>query len=1109
MKKKICIRLVSIALGLLLVGSVSILSYAEAPPVAEPPEAAPPEASLEETEPLLTKTLFAPKETPPIVSVLTSAGSLWEWMPQGPGPTEDGQVTIPPDDLVTGAVHTVVAHPTDPDTLYLGAVNGGVWRTTNATDPNPNWTPLTDQFPSLSIGALEFDPTDATNQTLVAGIGRYSNFGRRGGPRTGLLRTTDGGSTWVQLGDVDLAGRNISGVGPRGNIILVAVNTGTQPGMYRSTDGGANFQFISGLNGLNNGPVFDLVGDPGNQNRFYSGVGGANGGVFRTDDAGASWTNATDAAIGGLVGVGTGNIELAVHDDTAAGTNAVYVAVCNPVPNAGQQLAGILRSANQGGAWTAMDLPQTNEAGTTVGIHWGGQCGTNLSVVADPTNDQIVYVGGDVQPNPFPNSIGATDFEGRLFRGDASIAPTGAVPSPQWTALTHNGTGGGTAPHADSREMVFDANGEIIEGDDGGIYRRTSAGSTTGDWESVIGDLQVTEFHDIAYDTNSNILIGGAQDTGTPQQITTGGTTWDSVDTADGGDVAVDNITLAGSNQSIRYSSRQRLGGFRRATYNASNTLLGTVFPALTTGSGTTLVTGSLGNVQFKTPVKLNEIDPNRLVIGGGNNIWESSDQGDNLDEVVDGFGNGVGVNRPHAIAYGGRSGGVDNPDVLYVGSGNQVFIRTAAGGALNASTALPAGAGVVCDIELDPDDWRTAYVVDANQVFVTDDAGVTWTDITGNLADNNLRTVVFVPATGDIVLVGGESGVFAMRSGTPGVWAEIGTGLPEAPVYELDYDDADDVVVAGTLGRGAWLLSDVSVNVNIPPICDANGPYIQSCQGTNTAVMLDGTGSSDPDPGDALTYSWTTDCAGATFDDPTSPTPTLTVDSSPGCFVQCNVLLTVTDSAGESSNCSATVTIFDSTPPVISCPADTTIECDESTAPTNTGNATALDTCDPSPLVTYADVVTPGICPQEEIITRTWTATDECGNSSECTQSINVVDTTPPVIQNVTANPNDLWPPNHKMVQVTVVATATDNCDPTPDCTISNVSSNEPVNGLGDGNTAPDWVITGDLTVDLRAERSGKGDGRIYTIEVTCTDECGNSSTATAGVTVRHDKGK
>jgi Galactose oxidase, central domain len=95
----------------------------------------------------------------------------------------------------------------------------------------------------------------------------------------------------------------------------------------------------------------------------------------------------------------------------------------------------------------------------------------------------------------------------------------------------------------------------------------------------------------------------------------------------------------------------------------------------------------------------------------------------------------------------------------------------------------------------------------------------------------------------------------------------------------------------------------------------------------------------------------------------------------------------------------------------------------------------------------------------------------------------------TPPTITSASASPNTLWPPNHKMVPVTVSVSATDNSGAMPTCQIVSVSSSEPINGLGDGNTAPVWQITGPLTVNLRAERSGKGTGRTYTIIVACTD--------------------
>lgn len=113
------------------------------------------------------------------------------------------------------------------------------------------------------------------------------------------------------------------------------------------------------------------------------------------------------------------------------------------------------------------------------------------------------------------------------------------------------------------------------------------------------------------------------------------------------------------------------------------------------------------------------------------------------------------------------------------------------------------------------------------------------------------------------------------------------------------------------------------------------------------------------------------------------------------------------------------------------------------------------------------------------------------------------------PVIFTVSANPNILWPPNHKMVPVALEVEAADGGDSEPVCQIISVESNEPENGLGDGDTAPDWEITGDLSVNLRAERSGTGGGRVYDIAVMCTDACGNNSIESVSVTVPHDKGK
>ena len=110
----------------------------------------------------------------------------------------------------------------------------------------------------------------------------------------------------------------------------------------------------------------------------------------------------------------------------------------------------------------------------------------------------------------------------------------------------------------------------------------------------------------------------------------------------------------------------------------------------------------------------------------------------------------------------------------------------------------------------------------------------------------------------------------------------------------------------------------------------------------------------------------------------------------------------------------------------------------------------------------------------------------------------------TAPVISAVTVSKSSLWPPNHEMVDITVGYTNSSNCPSS--CKLS-VTSNEPIDGLGDGDTSPDWVVVDATHVQLRAERSGLGTGRIYTITITCTNSAGQSSTATATVTVPHDQ--
>ena len=202
--------------------------------------------------------------------------------------------------------------------------------------------------------------------------------------------------------------------------------------------------------------------------------------------------------------------------------------------------------------------------------------------------------------------------------------------------------------------------------------------------------------------------------------------------------------------------------------------------------------------------IAVNENDGNRLIIGASNGVYESTDHG----TTVSAIGNGIRVNgfQGDPIIYGVPG----NADLLYVADDSDIFARTTAPPAPLVAVTPPGG--TINDLTIDPDSPSRLFALDSNQVFFSTNAGSTWGDVTGDLLSSfdpgTFRTMVFIPGDDNAIVVGANRGTYvAFESTGFSDWDALGTDLPNAIVMELDYDAADDALIAGLLGRGAFKL--------------------------------------------------------------------------------------------------------------------------------------------------------------------------------------------------------------------------------------------------------------------------------------------------------------
>jgi hypothetical protein len=407
------------------------------------------------------------------------------------------------------------------------------------------------------------------------------------------------------------------------------------------------------------------------------------------------------------------------------------------------------------------------------------------------------------------------------------------------------------------------------------------------------------------------------------------------------------------------------------------------------------------------------------------------------------------------------------------------------------------------------------------------------------------------------VVVYTGDAGQFSVDASDASstrldVWVPIPV-TSNAGRYAIDVYATD---LAGTRHIGPAFIDVVQQIIEAPPLLGIPEVIITEATSPSGAVVnFDATGQSQGGTGLTVTCDHT---SGATYSVGTTTvhcTATDSFGSTSGSFlivVQDTGLPTLTLPANiNSADPVVTYTVsatdaIDGDVPVHCSPASgstfptgvTVVQCSATDSNANTAFGTFRVTIGGAlpELVLPDDILVEATSPSGTPVNYTVTATENgvvsCSPASgssfplgttpvNCTATntvgsvtgtfnVTVIDTTPPEIVKLTANPGSLWPPNHKMVSVTVSAIVVDNGDASPQVHIISVSSNQPINGTGDGDTAPDWNITGAMTVDLRAERAGNSSTeRKYTITVEAVDASGNASQSTVVVTVAQSKGR
>ena len=685
-----------------------------------------------------------------------------------------------------GRAVAVAGDPTRPLVFYFGAVNGGVWKTTNA---GASWENLTDGKSDISsVGAIALAPSDPN--VIYVGTGEAQ-------PRedltygTGVYRSTDGGRTWQHLGLADTYQVSQIRIDPRDpdrayvSAMGHAFGPNAERGVYRTVDGGKTWKRVLFLNDSTG--AADLSMDPGNPRILYASMwkfqrtpwlmdgGAGRSGLWKTVDGGDTWTELTWNP--GMPKGPIGRIGMSV---SPANSQRIYASV-----EAKDSLGGIFRSDDGGATWQ-----RTNGDQTFAIRPW-----YYSGVTADPTNANVVYV---------------------------------------MNLQVHRSIDGGKTftrvrvPHGDTHEMWIDPKdgNRLINANDGGATVSLDYGAT---WSSELNQPTAQFYHVIADDQfpyrvygaqqdNSTVSIASRSDHGTITERD-----WWSVAGCENAHIAIDP-----RNPDITYGGcyMGQLTRRDRRTNQAKDISVG-----LMNYDGWA-VADVPHRFQWTFPVVISPHDPKNLYVTS-QFVWRSRTEGQSWEQISP----DLTVHDPKTMV---RSGGPITGDmtgtewyatiyafaesprqagVFWAGSDDGLVHVSRDNGATwqNVTPPFPGKFSRVTVIDPSPHAVGTAYLAatryqqdDFRPLFYrTSDFGKTWALITEGIpVGAYARSIREDPVRRGLLYAGTEIGVYVSFD-DGGHWEPLQLNLPRSSVRDLRVHGND--LLAATHGRAFWVLDDVS----------------------------------------------------------------------------------------------------------------------------------------------------------------------------------------------------------------------------------------------------------------------------------------------------------